>query len=52
MKGGVDHEDDDEYEDPLDPASTVDFNMQGLKSKLWVTDSLFYFVSEDSQTET
>ena len=33
MKGGVDHEDDDEYEDPLDPASTVDFNMQGLKSK-------------------
>ena len=39
MKGGVDHEDDDQYEDPLDPVSTVDFNMQGLKSKPIFTKS-------------
>ena len=44
MKGGVDHEDDDQYEDPLDPVSTVDFNMQGLKSKASLfTDQSYFF---------
>ena len=34
MKGGVEcDEDDDQFEEALDPASTVDFNMRGLKSK-------------------
>ena len=34
MKGGVDDGDDDQYEEPLDPASTVDFNMKGMKGKI------------------
>ena len=34
MKGGVECDvDDDQVEEVLDPASTVDFNMRGLKSK-------------------
>ena len=33
MKGGVEYTDDDPIEEELDPASTVDFNMKGLKSK-------------------
>ena len=33
MKGGYDYNEEDQYEEPLDPSSTVDFHMKGLKGK-------------------
>ena len=41
MKGGVDDGDDDQYEEPLDPASTVDFNMKGMKGNFLFGNFMF-----------